>query len=139
MPLAAIGPVAGMIGSTVFGYRIPLMGTIRAPIGQALSSMVVTYLLTPGRGLHLGARRRCAGAELPLDQEPAPGTQVRGLQQHGQLGVEDLLAHPGAPLAGHPGAVQIMYLGLPVLMKAPEDRAAAYTILVILAALVLFW
>ena len=37
MPLAAIGPVAGMIGSTVFGYRIPMMGTIRAPIGQALS------------------------------------------------------------------------------------------------------
>ena len=32
----------------------------------------------------------------------------------------------------------LLYLGLPVLMKAPEDRAVAYTILVILAALVLF-
>ena len=35
-------------------------------------------------------------------------------------------------------SLYLMYLGLPVLMKAPEDRAIAYTVLVILAALVLF-
>jgi hypothetical protein len=32
----------------------------------------------------------------------------------------------------------LLYLGLPVLMKAPEEKALAYTVLVILAALVLF-
>ena len=140
MPLAAIGPVAGMIGSTVFGYRIPLMGTIRAPIGQALSAMVVTYLLTLG-GVYIlaliidalapnfhGTKNQLQALKVAAYSSTASWVSgifslVPGLRWLGILGLYSLY---------------LMYLGLPVLMKAPEDRAIAYTILVILAALVLF-
>ena len=32
----------------------------------------------------------------------------------------------------------LLYLGLPVLMKTPEDKAAGYTGVVVIAAIVLF-
>jgi hypothetical protein len=32
----------------------------------------------------------------------------------------------------------LLYLGLPVLMKAPEEKAMGYTVVVIIAAIVLF-
>jgi len=140
MPLAAIGPVAGFIGSTVFGYRIPLMGTIRAPIGQAFASMVVTYLLTLG-GVYVlaliidalapnfhGTKNQLQALKVAAYSSTASWVSgifslVPGLRWLGVLGLYSLY---------------LLYLGLPVLMKAPEDRALAYTILVILAALVLF-
>ena len=35
-------------------------------------------------------------------------------------------------------SLYLLYLGLPVLMKAPQDKAAGYTGVVIIAAIVLF-
>ena len=140
MPLAAIGPVAGMIGSTVFGYRIPLMGTIRAPIGQALTAMVVTYLLTLG-GVYVlaliidalapnfhGAKNQLQALKLSAYSSTASWV----------AGIFSLI--PGLRFLGILGlySLYLLYLGLPVLMKAPEEKALAYTVLVILAALVLF-
>jgi hypothetical protein len=140
MPLAAIGPVAGMIGSTVFGYRVPMMGTFRAPIGQAFAAMVVTYLLTLG-GVYVLA--------LIIDAlAPSFGgtkSQLQALKVAAYSSTASWVAGifslvPGLRFLGILGlySLYLLYLGLPVLMKAPEEKALAYTILVILAALVLF-
>ena len=46
-PLAAIGPIAGVIGFSVFWYRVPFTGAVwRVPIGTALAGAVVRYVLT---------------------------------------------------------------------------------------------
>ena len=34
IPLAAIGPVAQAIGFSVFGMRVPFLGTYRTPVGE---------------------------------------------------------------------------------------------------------
>jgi hypothetical protein len=36
-------------------------------------------------------------------------------------------------------SLYLIYLGLPVLMKVPQDKALGYTIAVIVCAIVLFW
>jgi hypothetical protein len=140
MPLAAIGPVAGFLGSTIFGYRVPGVGTFRAPIGQAFASMVVTYLLTLGAVYVLaliidalapnfaGAKNQLQALKLAAYSSTASWV----------AGVFSLI--PGLRWLGFAGlySLYLMYLGLPVLMKAPEEKALAYTILVILAALVLW-
>jgi Yip1-like protein len=140
MPLAAIGPVAGMIGSTVFGYRIPLMGTIRAPIGQALSAMVVTYLLTLGGVYILALIIDALAPNFHGTKNQVQALKVAAYSSTASwvAGIFSLV--PGLRWLGILGlySLYLLYLGLPVLMKAPEDRAIAYTILVILAALVLF-
>jgi Yip1 domain len=140
MPLAAIGPVAGMIGSTVFGYRIPMLGTYRAPVGQALSAMVVTYLLTLG-GVYVLAL--IIDALAPSFNGTKSQTQALKVAAYSSTaswvaGIFSLI--PALRWLGILGlySLYLLYLGLPVLMKAPEEKALAYTILVILAALVLF-
>jgi hypothetical protein len=140
MPLAAIGPVAGMIGATVFGYRIPMMGTIRAPIGQALSAMVVTYLLTLGGVYILALIIDALAPSFHGTKNQLQALKVAAYSSTASwvAGIFSLV--PGLRWLGILGlySLYLLYLGLPILMTAPEDRAVAYTILVILAALVLF-
>src|SRR3954462_2831161 len=127
MPLAAIGPVAGFLGSTIFGYHIPVMGTIRAPIAYGFASMGGTYLLTLGGvyvlaliidalapGFH-GTKNQLQALKLAAYGSTASWVSgifsiVPGLRWLGMLGLYSLY---------------LLYLGLPVLMKAPEDKALA--------------
>ena len=44
IPLAAIGPIAQIIGWSVFGMSLPFVGTFRIPIGYALRTGVITYV-----------------------------------------------------------------------------------------------
>ena len=44
--LAAIGPVAGIIGMSVVGIRLPFVGSFRVPITTAIVSGIVHYILT---------------------------------------------------------------------------------------------
>lgn len=140
MPLAAIGPVAGFIGSTVFGYRVPMMGTFRAPIGQALAAMVVTYLLTLGGVYVLALIIDALAPNFGGTKSQLQALKVSAYSSTASwvAGIFSLI--PGLRFLGILGlySLFLLYLGLPVLMKAPEEKALAYTILVILAALVLF-
>jgi hypothetical protein len=140
IPLAAIGPVASFIGSTVFGYHLPFVGTFRTPVGSALSAMIVTYLLTLA-GVYVLA--------LIIDAlAPSFGgskSQIQSLKVAAYSSTASWVAGifslvPGLRWLGLLGlySLSLLYLGLPVLMKTPAEKALAYTILVILAALVLF-
>jgi hypothetical protein len=140
MPLAAIGPVAGMIGATVFGYRVPMMGTYRAPVGSALSAMVVTYLLTLGGVYVLALIIDALAPSFNGTKNQVQALKVAAYSSTASwvAGIFSLV--PALRWLGILGlySLYLLYLGLPVLMKAPEEKALAYTILVILAALVLF-
>jgi hypothetical protein len=140
MPLAAIGPVATMIGSTVFGYRIPMVGSFRAPIGQALASMVVTYLLTLGAVYVLALIIDALAPNFGGTKNQLQALKVAAYSSTASwvAGIFSLI--PGLRWLNILGlySLGLLYLGLPVLMKTPEEKALAYTILVILAALVLF-
>lgn len=46
MILAALGPVAGLIGGALWGTRVPLLGTIRTPVGTLLVEAGFAYLLS---------------------------------------------------------------------------------------------
>jgi hypothetical protein len=45
IPLAAIGPLASIIGWSVFGLRVPFVGSMRMPIGFAVRNAVIVYVL----------------------------------------------------------------------------------------------
>ena len=48
---------------------------------------------------------------------------------------------PGPRILGILGlySIYLLYLGLPVLMKAPAEKAGGYTVAVVVAAIVLFF
>jgi hypothetical protein len=139
MPLAAIGPLAQLIGYSVFGISVPFIGTYRVPIGTAITQALVTYILTLA-GTYVLALIIDALAPTFNGQR----SQILSLK----LAAYSLTASwvagifaliPGLRILTLLGiySLYLLYLGLPVLMKTPREKAASYTAVVILAAIVL--
>jgi hypothetical protein len=139
VPLAAIGPIAQLIGFTVFGIPLP-MGTYRVPLGSALTGALVRYVLMLA-GTYLLALIIDALAPTFNGQR----NQIQALKVAAYSSTAAWVAGVFVliPLLGFLGIVglyslYLLYLGLPVLMRAPQEKALPYTAVVILAAIVLF-
>jgi hypothetical protein len=141
VPLAAIGPIAQVIGSTVFGYGMPFTGHAwRMPIGAALSGAVVRYVLSL---IAVYLLALIIDALAPTFD--GTKSQIQALKVSAYASTASWVAGifalvPGLRVLGILGlySLYLLYLGLPVLMKASAEKAVAYTAVVILAAVVLF-
>jgi hypothetical protein len=118
-------------GSTVY----------RTPIGTALASAVVTYVLSLigvfVLGMIIDGLAPTFGGT--KSQIQALKTAAYSSTASWVAGVFTLV--PGLRVLAILGlySIYLLYLGLPVTMKAPAERAGAYTGVVILAAFVLFF
>lgn len=139
LPLAAIGPIAQLIGYSVFGVTLPFVGTYRVPIGSAITQAIVSYLLTLA-GTYVLA--------LVIDALAPTFNGQRSQIQALKLAAYSLTASwvagifalvPGLRILTLLGlySLYLLYLGLPVLMKTPREKAMGYTVVVIIAAIVL--
>jgi hypothetical protein len=140
VPLAAIGPIAQLIGYSVFGISVPFMGTYRVPIGSAISSALVTYILSLAAVYVLAL---IIDGLAPTFNGQRSQTQALKVAAYSSTaswvaGIFHLI--PGLRLLTILGlySLYLLYLGLPIVMKAPREKAVAYTAVVILAAIVLF-
>ncbi len=140
LPLAAIGPVASVIGLSLIGINLPATGMYRVPLGSAIGHAAVSYVL----GL--------AGVYVLALVIDALASTFQGSKNHIQAMKVAAYSSTAAWLASIfivipvLGFFQIvglyslylLYLGLPPLMKAPREKALLYTVVVIIAALVVF-
>src|SRR5215831_6704673 len=139
-PLAAIGPVAAWLGHSVIGVSVPLFGTVRTPFMTGLAFAIVTYalalvgafvvgLIIDGLAPTFGGEKNQGQAMKCAVYSYTPAWVAGILHLFPVLGLLVLLAS----LYG----IYLYYLGLPVLMKAPREKAAGYTVVVIICAIVL--
>lgn len=129
--LAAIPAVATIVGQIAFGHR----GLIGPLLGGALSyvlSLVSVYVL----GLIIDALTPTFGGT----KSPVKAMQVAvySMTPMWVAGVLNIIPTLGwlAGLIGLYG-FYLMYLGLPTLMKTAADKALGYTIVVVVAAIIL--
>jgi len=142
IPLAAIGPVASIIGWSVFGFSVPFVGAIRYPIGISVRNGVVIYALSLVGvfvlALIIDALAPTFGGQ--KNQIQALKTSAYSYTAAWVAGIFNLI--PSIALLGLLAALYscyLLFLGLPVLMKAPEDKAVGYTVVVIIVAIVLYF
>lgn len=135
MPLAAIGPIAQVIGFSAFG----VMG-YRVPFGQAIAYAVTTYILTL-----VGTYVLALIIDVLAPNFGGRRSQIQGLKVAAYSSTAAWVAGifalvPALSILGILGlySLYLLYLGLPKLMKTPKEKALGYTVLVILAAIVLF-
>jgi len=139
-PLAAISPIASWLGHSVIGVSVPLFGTVRTPFVTGLAFAIVTYALALAGvfivGLLIDALAPSFGGEKNPGQAMkcavysyTPGWIAGIFHVFPALGLLAILAS----LYG----IYLCYLGLPPLMKAPREKAAGYTIVVIVCAIAL--
>ncbi len=139
--LALIGlipPVSTFIGMSLVGYS-GLGVTIRVPILTGLVSMVVSYVTLQAMcyvvALMVDALAPTFGGQKNL-------TNAFKLTAYGSTaGIVGGIfnAVPALAMLGFVAAlysIYLFYLGLPILMKCPRDRAVGYTAVVMIAAFV---
>ena len=140
VPLSAIPPIASFIGMAVFGIRLPLLGTYRVPMGAALTSAIMQYVL----GLvGIYAVALIVDALAPTfagEKNPVQALKVVAYSCTASWVAGIFMLIPILRLLGILGlyGLYLLYLGLPVLMKAPAERAVGYTAVVIICAVVIF-
>ncbi|MGH8713077.1 MAG: Yip1 family protein, partial [Casimicrobiaceae bacterium] len=136
-PLATIGVIAGLIGHTIIGYNVPLLGHLG--IGVGIAGAVVKYVLAfvgvfvvawlvDMLAPTFGGQRDSLRALKVTAYSYTPAWVAGILHLVPALGVLALLAG----LYG----LYLLYLGLPVLMRCPREKSVGYTIVLIVCAIV---
>lgn len=139
LPLAAIGPIAGLVGMTVFG--ISFFGiTYRPSFAAALSTAIAAYaaaligvyvlaLILNGLAPNFGGQKNEVQA-MKVAAYASTASWIAGIFQ-----LVPILAWLGI-LGLY--SLYLLWLGAPRLMRVPQEKAATYTIVTIIAAAVLF-
>jgi len=139
MILAAIPAIASFIGFSLIGVTT-FVGTYRWPIANGIAHMILQYVLSLGMVYVLA---------LIIDAlAPTFGGQKNFMQAFKVAAFAPTASWLAGifsiiPVLGILGIVglyslYLLYLGLPRLMKTPEDKAIPYTVVLIIAAIVLY-
>jgi hypothetical protein len=141
-PLAAIGVISGFVGSSIIGHSIPFVGgTIRTPmvmgIGLAVFQFVMAIVgvfiiafIINALATSFGGEKNSAQALKVAVYSYTPGWIAGIFHLIPGLGILVILGLYG---------LYLLYLGLPRLMKCPEDKSIGYTIVVVVCAIVLYF
>ena len=137
IPLAAIGPVASIIGYVIFGY-----GLVHIPIFMIIVSSVILYILTLG-GVYVSAlivdalapnfasQKNINQALKLVAYASTPGWIAGILNLVPFLGVLAIIA----ALYG----IYLYYLGVPVMMRTPPDKAVPYIVITAVVCFVVYF
>jgi hypothetical protein len=139
VPLAAIGPVAGLIGGLVFGYG-GFGVTWRPSVMGAVTTAVIGYVLALVSAFLLAKIIDALAPSFGGQKNPVQAMKVAAYSGTAAYlaGIFQLI--PALAILGILGlySLYLLYLGLPRLMKAPEDKAMGYTVVTVIVAIVLF-
>jgi hypothetical protein len=143
MPLAAIPVICQAIGMSVVGITIPFIGThYRTPIVSAITSAVVLYvfsliavfivaLIVDGLAPTFGGTKNQVQA-LKVVAYSYTASWVGGI-----LSLIPAISVIGLLFGLY--SLYLLYLGLPVLMKSPPDKAVGYTVVVVICTIIVTW
>lgn len=129
-PLAAIPAVASFIGMSIIGFSVPLVGHIRLPIITGITAMVMSFVFALIGVYLISLVIDALAPQFGATKNPEQALKVAAYSfTPGWLaGVFSLL--PSLSMLGVVAGlygIYLLYLGLPVLMKAPQEKATAYT------------
>jgi len=141
MPLALIPVICQAIGMSLIGYSIPFVGGhYKSPIGSALISAAIFYcfaligvfiisLVVDALAPSFGGTKNQVQA-LKVVAYSYTASWVGGI-----LSLIPALSVIGVLFGLY--SLYLLYLGLPVLMKSPQDKAVGYTVVVIICSIVI--
>ena len=139
--LAAIGPICAVIGLTVFGlgwaffsYHPPIVSTVLREILQYVMLLVGTF----ATALIIDALAPSFDGQ--KNQVQAAKVAVYASTPAWVAGVFNIIPPLGAlaAIVGGLYGLYLLYLGLPKLMKAPQEKAVGYTVVTIIVAIVVW-
>jgi hypothetical protein len=137
--LAAIPAVCGFIGTSLIGIALPGLGTVRVPIGAGLIGAIVGYVLTFAMVYVVALLVDLLAPTFNGQKnfENALKLTAYSYTPAWLVGVFLLLPSLGfLTILGLYG-LYLLWIGIPPLMKAPQDRALLYTVAIVVCAIVI--
>lgn len=140
MPLAAIPVVASFLGMTLIGMSVPFVGNIRTPIVTGVTTLVLGFLVSLVSTFVIAQIINALAPSFGGEKNSAQALKVTAYAftpawLAGILNIVPMLGMLGIFAGLY--SIYVLYLGLPVLMKAPKDKAVGYTVVSVLCAIVL--
>jgi hypothetical protein len=142
LPLAGAAAIAGFIGSALFvsmlggmfGARIGFMGALVGAVIQVIMAVVSVFVL----GFIIDALAPTFGGQKNMNQ--ALKLTAYSYTPAWVFGLAAIIPFFGAlaALIGGLYGLYVLYIGLPKLMKNPDDKSVPYLVVVIVAAIVLW-
>jgi len=140
VPLAAIGPVASIIGLSIVGVGMPSGSAFRIPLVTAVLSAVVHYVLSLVGVYVLALIIDALAPTFSGEKNPTQALKLAAYSSTAAWIAAIFILVPALGMLGILGlySLYLLYTGVPILMKAPGEKALVYTIAVAVAAIVLF-
>lgn len=136
--LALIPAIAGFIGTSIIGVSVPVIGTVRVPFFTGLFSAIFGYVLTFVVVYVVGLIVDLLAPTFAGQKNSANALKlaVYSFTPAWLAGIFQII--PGLAFLSILGlyGIYLFWLGLPILMKAPKDKALVYTIAVVVCAIV---
>ncbi len=137
IPLAAIGPIATIIGMTLFGkmgYHFSIVTTVVIAVTSYIATLIgcfvlaiIAEMLAPSFG---GVKDRVAGLKLAAySSTPAWVAAIAGIFP--PIGIIALI--------GGLYSLYVLYLGVSDTMKVPQEKAVGFVVVLILCAILLYF
>lgn len=139
--LAAIAPLAAFLRLCVLGVPMGVLGTWRVDIGTGLTILVTSYLLGLLAVYLLSLLVNALAPTFNGQKDPLMALKVVAYACTAAwiAGIGQLLPMIGSLLGliGGIYTIYLLYLGLPVTMKCPQDKAVGYTVVTVIGGIVL--
>jgi len=138
--MAAIPAIIRFISSTAIGVSVPFLGSFRVPVGTALTTAVLTYVLSLVAVFVVALIIEALAPTFSAEKN-----RVQALKSIAYASTASWVASiigivPGlgliAALAGLGYGLYLLNMGLPFTMKCPPEKALGYTIVTVIAAII---
>ena len=141
MPLAAFAAVLSFLRISVIGVQMPFSGALRMPLASGVTAAVLTFGMGLLGLLLVGLIINALAPTFAGTRDRRQAIKVAGYSFTTAWLSSVLALSPVLPtllqLIALCYGIYVLYLGLPVLMRTPPDRALGYTATVILCTLLL--
>ncbi len=139
IPLAAIPAIAGFIGLTLIGYSF-LGTTIRYPMGAGIQQAILRFVLSLVGVFVLALIIDALAPNFGGQKNQVQALKVAAYASTASWVAGIFTALPALAVLNLLGlySLYLLFLGLPRLMKAPEEKATGYTVVVVVGAIAVF-
>lgn len=141
LPLAAVAAVAAFIGQVFVGISAPLVGTYKVGMLAGLAGLVLALVMAVVMVFVIGFIADALAPSFGGQKNMGQAVKVAAYSFTPVWVVGILAIIPALGLLALLAALYAIYLiyrGLPKLMKAPQEKAAGYTAVVVLAAIIVW-
>lgn len=139
--LAAVPALASLLGKWIFGIHIPFVGYYRYSFAESVIIAILWYVLTVAGVWVLGKVISYLAQNFGSQRNDVKGFKVAIYSYTPFLAAGILYLIPRldilVSLAGLYG-LYLLYIGLPIVMETPKEKSLAYTVVVVLAIILIY-